>query len=71
MRIVNFYHARFWPPRARRVLPVLVVIIIVVLSGASFTGHGEAALIVVTMAALTVAVEELVRTALRYWGRIA
>ncbi|MFD8058337.1 hypothetical protein ACFXA0_22935 [Streptomyces cyaneofuscatus] len=36
---------------------------------ASFMGHGMAALAVVATALLTVVVEELVRTAMRYWLR--
>lgn len=48
---------------------VLLSAVVVAVAGASFTGHGSAALAVVAAALLTVAVEELMRTVMRYWLR--
>ncbi|MGW6532025.1 hypothetical protein [Streptomyces venezuelae] len=47
----------------------LVVIIVVGSTAAAMAGHGRAALTAVTVAMLTVAAEELLRAALRYWLR--
>lgn len=72
MRIVNLYCACSLPPRDTRVVPVLVLIIIVVVYGVSLVGSGRAMLIVVIMAVLTAAAEELVRAAtLPSWPRTA
>ncbi|MFD7287824.1 hypothetical protein [Streptomyces sp. NPDC059863] len=48
---------------------VLLWITLVTVACASFMGHGKAALAVVAAALLTVVVEELVRTAMRFWLR--
>lgn len=69
MRIVNVHHAWSLPPRTRRVVQILLWITVVAVVCASFVGHGTAALAVVATALLTVVVEELVRTAMRYWLR--
>ncbi|MFB8414999.1 hypothetical protein ACFC63_05720 [Streptomyces albidoflavus] len=50
---------------------VLLWITVVAVACASFMGHGMAALAVVAAALLTVVVEELVRTAMRFWLRTA
>lgn len=71
MRIVNVHHAWPLPPRTRRVMLVLLWITVVAVACASFMGHGMAALAVVAAALLTVVVEELVRTAMRFWLRTA
>lgn len=69
MRIVNVHHAWSLPPRTRGVLLVLLGAVVAAVACASFMGHGMAALAVVATALLTVVVEELVRTAMRYWLR--
>ncbi|WP_405012212.1 hypothetical protein [Kitasatospora sp. NBC_01539] len=71
MRIINVHHAWSLPPRARRTVLVLLGIIVLAVACASFTGHGTAALVAVATALLTVAAEELVRTAMRAWLRTA
>jgi hypothetical protein len=69
MRIVNVHHAWSLPPRTRGVVLVLLWTIVVAVACASFMGHGTAVLVAVATALLTVMVEELVRTAMRYWLR--
>lgn len=69
MRIVNVHHAWSLPPRTRGVVLVLLSAVVVAVAVASFMGHGTAAVAVVATALLTVAVEELMRTAIRYWLR--
>ncbi|MET8801623.1 hypothetical protein [Streptomyces sp. NPDC004546] len=70
MRIINTHHAWTGPKQARKAAVTLVVIVAVVVLAATLAGHGTTAVITVTLAALTVAVEELVRAALRYWLRV-
>ncbi|MFD9438854.1 hypothetical protein ACFWBR_08045 [Streptomyces sp. NPDC060006] len=70
MRIVNVHHAWAWPSQTRKAMVTLGVIIIVGVSVAAMAGHGTAALTVIVMAVLTVAAEELLRAALRYWLRV-
>lgn len=48
----------------------LVVIVILAVIVACLTGHGATAVGTITVAALTVAVEELLRAALKYWLRV-
>lgn len=69
MRIVNVHHAWSLPPRTRGAVLVLLGAAVVAVAGAWFLGHGMAALAVVSTALLTVAVEESVRIAMRYWLR--
>ncbi|CAM5504901.1 hypothetical protein [Streptomyces aurantiogriseus] len=70
MRIINTHDAWPGPKQARKATVVLVVIVAVVVL-AALAGHGTAAVVTVALAALTVAVEELLRAALRYWLRVA
>ena len=70
MMTVRFYYAWSLPPRVRRAVP-LVVIIIMIVSGAALVGHSPAVLIGVGTAALATAVKELVRAGLRYKLRSA
>ncbi|MGW1398405.1 hypothetical protein ACWCRF_06900 [Streptomyces sp. NPDC002405] len=69
MRIINTHHAWTGPKQARKAAVTLVVIVAVVVLVA-LAGHGTAAVIAVILAALTVAVEELLRAALKYWLRV-
>jgi hypothetical protein len=48
---------------------ILLGIIVVTVACASFVGHGTAVVVVVATALLTVVMEELMRTAMRYWLR--
>jgi hypothetical protein len=70
VRIVNPHHAWTWPKQARKAAGTLSAIIILGVSVATMAGQGTAAVTAVIVAALTVAVEELLRAALRYWLRV-
>lgn len=69
MRIVDVHDAWPWHKQARKVRAVLMVIVAVVVLVA-LAGYGTVVVATVVLAALTVAVEELLRVALRYWLRV-
>jgi hypothetical protein len=71
VRIAHTNHAWPWPKETRKATVTLVVVIIVAVVAAGFAGHGAAVAGVIALAALTVAVEELLRAALKYWLRVA
>ncbi|MEU1849216.1 hypothetical protein ABZ499_08005 [Streptomyces sp. NPDC019990] len=70
MRIATTHDAWTWPKQTRKGAVTLVVIIIVGVIVAAAMGQAKAALVAVALAVLTVAVEELLRAALRYWLRV-
>ena len=67
MKDCPLYHARSLSPWLPKM--VLVLLIIVIVSGASLAGHGGAVLIAMIIGVLTTVMQELVRTALRYKSR--
>ncbi|MEU6550751.1 hypothetical protein ABZ915_10755 [Streptomyces sp. NPDC046915] len=69
LRIIDVHHAWSMPKQARKAAVTLVVIVTGVVL-AALAGHGTAAVVTVALAALTVAVEELLRATLRYWLRV-
>ncbi len=71
VRIAVTHHAWSLPPRAIKAKVPLVLIIVLAVVGAFALGQGKAALTVVVMALLAVAMEDLVRGAMRYWKQVA
>ncbi|MFJ6130603.1 hypothetical protein ACIQKE_36595 [Streptomyces griseoviridis] len=71
MRIANHHHAWTWPKPTRKPVVALVTVIVLTVVAAHLTGYGTTVLVTITLAALTVAVEEIVRAALKYWLRVA
>lgn len=71
MRITHTHDAWPWPKETRKATVALVVIVVVAVVAATLTGHGTAVVGAIALAALTVAVEELLRAALKYWLRVA